>query len=148
MRHSAAELLLFGAFASMLTGAPILSWSDLQKLPAPPQGRHIAYGPKPDQFGVLRLPSGGAARNPVVVLIHGGCWRESIDLEHIGHMAAALTAEGYVTWSLEYRRADTAGGGWPGTFDDVLAGLDHLDQIAQGAPIDRARVVVVGHSAG
>jgi acetyl esterase/lipase len=132
----------------LLLGAPgLLQFADVQKLPPAPAGRRIAYGSMPDQFGDLRVPKGPGA-HPVVVLIHGGCWLESINLDHLGHLAAALTADGYATWSIEYRRADTRGGGWPGTFDDVLAGFDHLNKIADEAGIDRKRVVIAGHSAG
>ena len=38
------------------------------------------------------------------------------------------------------------GGGWPATFEDVAAGIDHLAALA--APLDLARVVTIGHSAG
>jgi acetyl esterase/lipase len=34
----------------------------------------IAYGPEALQFGELWLPK-GAGPHPVVVLVHGGCWR-------------------------------------------------------------------------
>ena len=40
------------------------------------------------------------------------------------------------------------GGGWPGTFVDVGAGIDALRQAARDHRIDLGRVVVIGHSAG
>jgi acetyl esterase/lipase len=133
--------------AQPLSDAQILQWSDVQKLTPPAAGQRIAYGTGPDQFGDLRLPA-GSGPFPVVVLIHGGCWRNNINLDNIAHLAAALTRDGYATWSIEYRRADGAGGGWPGTFDDVLAAFDHIQTIATGAKLDMSRVVVAGHSAG
>ena len=63
-------------------------------------------------------------------------------------LAAALTAEGYATWSLEYRRLGDPGGGWPGTLEDVARGADHLREVARAHPLDLDRVVAVGHSAG
>jgi acetyl esterase/lipase len=63
-------------------------------------------------------------------------------------LAAALTAEGYATWSLEYRRLGDEGGGWPGTLDDVARGADHLHGIAAAYSLDLERAVAVGHSAG
>jgi pimeloyl-ACP methyl ester carboxylesterase len=39
-----------------------------------------------------------------------------------------------------------AGGGWPATLLDVAAGIDFLADVE--APLDLARVVAVGHSAG
>ena len=124
--------------------AQVLQWSDVQRMPAPAAGVRIAYGAGADQFGDLRLPN-GAGPYPVVVLIHGGCWRESINLDHAAPLAAGLTRDGFATWSMEYRRADGEGGGYPGTFDDVLAGFDQLKKIAH---LDLRRVAVVGHSAG
>jgi pimeloyl-ACP methyl ester carboxylesterase len=50
-------------------------------------------------------------------------------------------------WNLEYRRLGwRSRGGWPATFEDVAAGLDQLGRIE--APLDLARVVAIGHSAG
>jgi acetyl esterase/lipase len=37
-------------------------------------------------------------------------------------------------------------GGWPATFEDVAAGIDQLGRL--DAPLDLARVVAIGHSAG
>ena len=68
--------------------------------------------------------------------------------DHIRSLAAALTAEGYATWSLEYRRLGDPGGGWPGTLEDVASGADHLSEVSRAHPLDPDRVVAVGHSAG
>jgi acetyl esterase/lipase len=149
VRSSKNRVLVAAGLCSALFGAPkLLQFTDVQKLPPVPPGRRIAYGTLPDQFGDLRVPK-GRGPHPVVVLIHGGCWLESINLDHIAHLAAALTADGYATWSIEYRRVnDDGSGGWPGTFEDVLAGLDHLSKIADEAGLDRKRVAIAGHSAG
>ncbi len=99
------------------------------------------YGPDPAQFGELWLPAGAAAGT--VVVLHGGFWRARYDLSLGRPLAADLAARGYAAWNLEYRRAG-AGGGWPGTFEDVAAGIDLLAEL----PVDTSRVVAVGHSAG
>ena len=58
-----------------------------------------------------------------------------------------LVARGWAAWNLEYRRLGrNSGGGWPNTFDDLGAGIDHL-RVLQ-APLDLTRVVTIGHSAG
>jgi len=49
---------------------------------------------------------------------------------------------------MEYRRVGDPGGGWPGTFDDVAAGADHLVTLATQFNLDLSNVVVAGHSAG
>ena len=73
------------------------------------------------QFGELYLPE-GKGPHPVAIVIHGGYWRARYDLRHIGHFCVALAKAGIAAWTLEYRRLGNAGGGYPGTFDDVRAG--------------------------
>ena len=63
-------------------------------------------------------------------------------------MSDALRNAGVATWNIEYRRADSEGGGWPGTFSDIGAAIDHLREIAPRYQLDLNRVVAVGHSAG
>lgn len=110
--------------------------------------RVAAYGADPLQIGHLRLPE-GEGPFPVAVLLHGGCWSAGYeDLSGMGPLAEALTAQGVATWNLAYRRRGDAGGGWPGTFEDVGAGIDHLRTLAADHPLDLTRVVVVGHSSG
>lgn len=116
-------------------------------LPPPKADFRANYGPDRLQFGDLRLPA-STRPAPVVVCIHGGFWRSRYTLEHLGHLCAAITAAGYATWSLEYRRTGDPGGGWPGTFEDVSLGLHHLAQLASQHPIDPQRVALIGHSAG
>lgn len=115
-------------------------------LPPPPADLRLAYGSHPLQFGDLRLPA-GPDPHPLAVVIHGGFWRAHYDLLHAGHECAALTAAGIATWNIEYRRLGN-GGGWPLTFQDVGAAVDHVRQLAFEYPLDLDRVVTVGHSAG
>lgn len=112
--------------------------------PPPPADRRIAYGPEPQHFGDLRLPA-GRGPHAVAIVLHGGFWREQYDLLHIGHLCAALTARGIATWSLEYRRVGQAGGGWPGTLDDVKSGAAAIAGIAE---LESQRAIAIGHSAG
>ena len=118
-------------------------------------GRRIAYGNGPLQFGELRVPA-GKGPHPVVVMVHGGCWvaklgdldERAVAFDLLRPMAAALTDAGFATWNVEYRRLGNAGGGWPGTFEDVAQGTDHLRKIAHENRLDLNRVVAMGHSAG
>jgi len=125
----------------------VMTVKDLLAIPRAPADFRIFYGDDPQQFGELRLPA-GQGPFPVAVIIHGGCWLSDYNLDHISPLAAALTGEGLATWSLEYRRIGDRGGGWPGTFIDAAAGLDHLRTLAHDYDLDPDRVVVVGHSAG
>lgn len=126
--------------------ASLLTVDDLLALPPVPPDVVLNYGPHAEQFGHLYLPA-RAGPHPVVVLLHGGCWRARVNLEYMGQFARALTQDDIAVWSLEYRRL-AAGGGWPKTFLDVAAGADFLRTMAEEYHLDLARVVAVGHSAG
>jgi acetyl esterase/lipase len=131
------------------TGRTMISFAEVAATPAPAADLREPYGPDASQFGELRLAAGTTARGPVVVLIHGGCWRAAYNLAHVAAAAAALADRGYAVWVPEYRRVGNDGGGWPGTFDDIGAAVDHLRHLAARYPtLDTTRVVLVGHSAG
>ncbi len=81
----------------------------------------ISYGTSELQVSDLRLPA-GKGPFPVAVVVHGGCWMASVDKRQgIAAFADALTARGFATWNIEYRRVGDAGGGFPGSFQDVAA---------------------------
>jgi acetyl esterase/lipase len=120
---------------------------DILDLPPPKADFRLAYGTDPNQFGDLRLPK-AKARFAVVMNLHGGFWRAKYDLGHTGHLCAALTAHGFATWNVEYRRVGNEGGGWPGTLEDIVNGYRFLPQLAKRYPLDVSRVLVMGHSAG
>lgn len=85
---------------------------------------------------------------PLVVNIHGGFWHADHDLAHAQPFCAGLRRQGWATLNLEYRRVGNPGGGWPGTFDDIRAGLEVVDRLVADGAVDPERVVVTGHSAG
>jgi len=128
--------------------ATLMSPRDLAAVPANPSDAHISYGEESDQFGELRVPP-GLGPHPVVVLIHGGCFKVAYaDLQLMAPLGDALKAQGIASWNIEYRRLGQPGGGWPGTHRDVGSAVDHLRVIAEKFRLDLNRVVVVGHSAG
>jgi acetyl esterase/lipase len=108
------------------------------------------YGDKRSQFGELYLPDSDSRPPgpfPVAVVIHGGFWRDRYGRKLMRPLCADLVARGWAAWNLEYRRlGHLSGGGWPATFDDLGAGIDHLRLLT--APLDLTRVVTIGHSAG
>jgi acetyl esterase/lipase len=125
-----------------------LSHEQFQAMPSHPADYRISYGTDENQFGDLRVPS-GAGPHPVVILIHGGCWKADFaTLRDLAPMADALKAEGIATWNIEYRRLSQAGSGWPGTYLDVSKGVDYMRSIAADKKLDLTRVIVIGHSAG
>ncbi len=124
---------------------------DILTLPPPRADARLAYGSDPNQFLDLRLPSSNQKRRPpypLVINIHGGFWRAKYNLDHAGHLCAALTARGLATANLEYRRVGNEGGAWPGTFSDIRSAFQFLVQHAQRQKLDATRIVVMGHSAG
>jgi len=102
------------------------------------------YGADRDQHAELYLPR-GAGPHRLVVLIHGGSWQKRYGKRVTRALARDLRRRGLAVWNIEYRRLGN-GGGWPHTFADVGAAIDHLR--ALDAPLDLERVSVVGHSAG
>jgi acetyl esterase/lipase len=107
----------------------------------------IPYGPNLLQFGVLRVPH-GAGPHPVAVVIHGGCWSNTVTLHFNELQSAALTAAGVATWNIEFRRTADPGGGYPNTMLDVGMAVDKLRDLAGPYRLDLARVVTLGHSSG
>jgi acetyl esterase/lipase len=130
--------------------APVkrMDWPDLLSRPAPSPTLRIAYGQAPEQVGELWLPE-GPGPFPTVVMIHGGCWVSAIArLSIMNYAAGDLRGRGIAVWNLEYRGVDLAGGGYPGTFQDVAAGADRLPRLADAHRLRLDRVVALGHSAG
>jgi acetyl esterase/lipase len=128
-----------------------VSYQQVTALGFTPAGTRLEYASDDPalQYGLLWLPAGRQAgdKAPLVVLIHGGCWLNAFDIQHTFAMSTALAQAGYAVWSLEYRRTGDPGGGWPGTFDDIRAGLAFLPRLVD-YPLDLDRVAIAGHSAG
>jgi acetyl esterase/lipase len=115
--------------------------------PPPAADSRLAYGPEPKQFGDLRLPRGDGPF-PLAVVIHGGNWKALYNLVHTGHACIALADAGIATWNVEYRCVGDVGGAWPAPAYDVGRAITFVDELTQTYPLDRNRVVLVGHSAG
>lgn len=125
-----------------------ISFSELLSRQRATPDAKIAYGPGPQQFAELWLPT-GEGPFPTVVLIHGGCWQADLPgVELMDYLAADLRHRGYAVWNIEYRRIGHPDGAYPGTFEDAAAGVDHLRTLAAPRKLDLGRVVFVGHSAG
>jgi acetyl esterase/lipase len=112
------------------------------------RGRGHSFGPDPSQVGDLHVPS-GRGPFPVAVLLHGGYWQTQYGKLVTRPLALDLVRRGWAVWNLEYRRLGGGrggGGGWPMTFEDVAAGIDHLAGL--DPRLDLSDVSLVGHSAG
>jgi acetyl esterase/lipase len=143
-----------GAIAALLLAASSASAQQrfgprqVDSLPSRAPTLVARYGTDSLQVGELRMPS-GTGPFPVAVVIHGGCWAVGFaTLKNTAPLASAITDLGVATWNIEYRQVGNPGAGWPGTFLDIGAGIDYLRTLAKDYPLDLARVVLVGHSAG
>ncbi len=121
---------------------------DILSLTPPAADARITYGSDPNQFFDLRSPKTSKGAFPLVINIHGGFWRAKYNLDHAGHLCAALANSGFATANLEYRRVGNDGGAWPGTFEDIRAAYHYIAQNAGKHNLDASRIVVMGHSAG
>src|SRR4051794_35330636 len=110
--------------------------------------QHHRYGPSKQNRCDLYVPRDGDGPYPVVVLIHGGYWRATYGKVVMKPLAADLVRRGYAAGNIEYRRIGRRqGGGYPMTFDDVAAGIDHLASL-DDPRLDMGDVTFIGHSAG
>jgi acetyl esterase/lipase len=114
-----------------------------------PADEQIAYGGNSLQYALLWRAKQleNTAQSPLVILIHGGCWLSAYDIQHTYALSTGLAQAGFNVWSLEYRRSGDVGGGWPGSYDDVKAGILASSKYNNGE-FALAESVLVGHSAG
>ncbi|RNJ63168.1 MAG: alpha/beta fold hydrolase [Porphyrobacter sp. IPPAS B-1204] len=107
----------------------------------------LRYADHPRGFAELRLPQ-GTGPFPLAVIYHGGCWKTGIASQaYMAPLATRWQSLGIATLNVDYREVGD-GGGWPGSFADWAASARLIDEVAAKYPIDRARVTLVGHSAG
>lgn len=147
------RLSLFAALAVFLLAAnpsvageePLtnVSFAEVLSLPYREPDLTRSYGADQFQFAQLWLPAAPARAS--LVLIHGGCWLNQFDIAYTYGMSTALADAGYAVWSLEYRRTGDEGGGWPGSFEDVVAGINSLGDVAE---VEINKLALLGHSAG
>jgi acetyl esterase/lipase len=128
-----------------------VSYKSVTELGFTNAGEKLVYGDaNPNlQYGLLWLPKNLASseKAPLIVFIHGGCWLNQYDIQHSFPLSSALADAGYGVWSLEYRRTGDAGGGWPGSFEDISQGLAFAANL-KNYPLDLDQIVIMGHSAG
>lgn len=89
--------------------------------------------------------------SPLVVVLHGGFWRQEYDRCHLRPLAGALVRDGFVVAVPEFRRTGGTGG-WPVTGADVEDSVHATGRLIDAAApghLDPAQpYVLAGHSAG
>lgn len=145
------------AIASCSDAASTGDQTDAASLPEVEGARRLAYGPAPSQWVDVAFPFPAPVDETVpgdlapalIVFVHGGFWLDSYGAELMTPLARDLLRRGYAVANLEYRRLGEDGGGWPGTLEDVAAGIDRLADAGDdlGRPMP-TKVITVGHSAG
>jgi acetyl esterase/lipase len=104
--------------------------------------RILAYGDDPGQIIEVRDGPEGAAKRPLVLVIHGGFWRPDIDRSHARPMAEAIAAAGWTVALPEYARV--AANPAPMLTDLTVV----LTQAPRLAGRHNGSVILIGHSAG
>lgn len=129
-----------------------ISWSELLDRPREDADHRIAYGEGENQYGELWLPDAqqhGDGPYPLVIMVHGGCWRAEIPGTILqDQLNADLKQRGIAVWNITYPRVGHEDGGYPGTFQSVAAAVDEVRAIAENYPVDLTRTAIMGHSAG
>ncbi|RXZ66581.1 hypothetical protein ETX26_07890 [Pelagerythrobacter rhizovicinus] len=148
MRHAAlgiALLMATGTSSAAPAGGDTFG-TDAHLEPSEPDAV-LRYADHHRGFAELRLPV-GEGPFPLAVIFHGGCWKTGVaNQAYMAPLATRWQGQGIATLNVDYREVGD-GGGWPGSFADWQAAAALIDRVSAAHPIDRARVTLVGHSAG
>ena len=98
--------------------------------------KSISFGKSEDQ--VIDFYNSDKSSNSIIVLIHGGYWRQEYDRKHLAPLAKALSAEGWPVALIEYRRIQ---GNPDAMLEDAKAAIALIEKEFQ-------TLILVGHSAG
>ena len=106
-------------------------------------GKTVSYGQ--DERQHLTFFSGGGAKAPLVLFIHGGFW-SALDGDQFTFLADAFNAPGLHYAALTYRLVPDVS--LTDIVEDVAQSLKFLRDNAETLHVDPDKIVVVGHSAG
>jgi len=105
------------------------------------------YGKKPMQTITVRIPDGDGPF-PTLITLHGGKWRAEYRAKQLEYLCTDLAQHGIACCNLEYKRLGHINGGYPGTFIDLLDGIQYILDHAEEWELDTSRISLLGHSSG
>ncbi len=151
----AGAALVTGSMADAKFGDRLRAWKAMKAMresssqydtnaPDAPPPVTLAYGSDPAQKLNLWMPKDAKAPVPLVLFVHGGGWkRGSMDNATGKWKVLHYTGSGYAFASINYRLVPDA------TVEQQAADIAAAVKLLVGRTgIDRARVVIMGHSAG
>lgn len=128
----------------------VLYWAVdfLDSLVGCPRRQRLHWHDSPSGFADLFIPERPQASLPLVIMLHGGFWREAWTLDTTALTAADLAADGYHVLNVEYPAVgiDVAHGG--DLVNDLVERLPHLIEELLTKLDCRPALVITGHSAG
>ncbi|WP_301097983.1 alpha/beta hydrolase [Otariodibacter sp.] len=99
----------------------------------------ITYGQDKDQFYKLYLQT--ETPNKLIILVHGGYWRNAVNLTSLQELETYFVEKGYSLASIEYRRGSE--NQWPIPREDVAAAIKDIKN-----RYSNAELITIGHSVG
>lgn len=117
-----------------------VSFSEVLKLEVETPSSQMSYGDL-DQQTLTRVHH-RSSDNGSLLIIHGGCWSNAYDVNHVLPMAEEFSRMGLDVWAAEYRRVGDEGGGWPGSLLDIKMAIRTVSEVTGASPL------LIGHSAG
>lgn len=125
--------LLLAAVPATATGAAV-----------PPEVT-VSYGSDPLQ--TIQIYPSARPGSPVVVEVHGGGWRSSVNVNMEVTTAKQLRTAGYTVFDANYRSDDT-GPAFPNETNDIIAATTYALGHAATYNGDQSRVSLLGGSSG
>jgi acetyl esterase/lipase len=93
-----------------------------------------------------RIPPAVGDRYPVVLVLHGGGWRNGDKGQYYGAVHRYIASQGYVVFDAQYRFSQEAP--FPAQLEDVRDALRWIKQHRDEYQIDPQKIVLLGRSAG
>ncbi len=122
-------------------------------IPPSPDGKvdtvfkDLSYGSNDRNKLDLYLPAGRTTATPVIVLIHGGSWREGnkADLSFFGKK---FQAKGFAVANINYRLSPASDDNFKMQLDDIQSAISFLLSGSEKYIFSSQRFYTTGHSAG